>query len=118
MPTLYLVSGDAYTGDRRITITVTESGSTVDLTGVDLTFMVKKYKWQADGDAVIDKTTPAEIEIPDQSGADRGKAYVALEEIDTEDLSGRYYWELEGDDSEGAVTLASGRLYVTPDLVT
>lgn len=115
MSLLYLTSGDAYLEGRRLDITVTDaSDATVDLTGMTLTFMVKHQ-----GDVLITKVTPSDIEIASpQTGTTKGVAYIALEEADTADLKGRYVWELEAVDSVGAVTLASGALYIKSDLIT
>jgi hypothetical protein len=120
---LYVISGDAYgesgSEDRRLLIAVTNAGVAVDLTGVTLTWLVKRRRSDDDADALITKTTTDGIELASpQSGATKGKAYITLEEGDTDDLEGRFLWELEADDAVGKLTLASGRFYVTPDLVT
>lgn len=131
MSNLYVVSGDAYLDERRLVVTVTEpvldadgneiSRTPVDLSATDLTFMVKRRRSDADADALITKTTVSGIEIATpQTGATKGVAYIELDEADTDDLGhivGGYPWELEGEDSVGKVTLASGRFYVTADLV-
>ena len=105
-------SGDAYTGARRLTITVRDSqGATVDLTGTTLTFSVNKL-----GVNVFEKTTPTDIELASpQSGATKGVAYLALPSALTADLSGIYDWELEAVDAVGAITLADGRFDVLAD---
>jgi hypothetical protein len=120
---IYVNSGDQYgingSDDRRITLTVTKAGVAVDLTGATLKLLVKRRRSDSDADAVITKTTSSGIALASpQSGATKGVAYLTLDEGDTDDLSGRYLWELEGDDAVGKVTLASGGFYVTPDLVT
>jgi hypothetical protein len=108
-----ITSGDAYTGDRRLTVTVTEAnGDAVDLTDVALVFMAKRHR--SDEDAAITKTTSDDIEITDATG---GIARIALAEDDTDDMAGKYTWELEATDSEGKLTLAAGNLYVTRDLI-
>jgi hypothetical protein len=116
---LYVISGDAYTGVRRLTVTATDpAGAALDLTGTTLVFMVKRRRSDEDADALISKQTPTDVEIASpQSGATKGKAYIALEEEDTEDLDGRYYWELEAGDAVGRLTLAAGVFRVTADLV-
>ena len=120
---LRVTSGDAYglsgSDDRRLLISVlSAAGATVDLTGVNLTWMVKRFRHDDDDDALITKVTPTQILIADpQSGATKGKAYITLAEADTESLNGRYLWELEGDDAVGKITLASGGFYVTADLI-
>jgi hypothetical protein len=110
---LYLTSGDAYTGVRSLVITVTDQAdAVVDLTSVALTFVV----YQANGDTVFTKTLSDGITIANQT-TDKGVAYIAVEELDTSALSGRYLWELEGQDSEGASTLAGGAVYIKTDLI-
>lgn len=115
MSNLHVTSGDAYTGVRRLVITVTdEAGAAVDLTGTVLTFMVKRRRSDADDDALLE-VTPS-LASP-QSGATKGIAYIAIAEGDTDDMSGKYLWELSADDSVGIITLASGGFYVTADLI-
>lgn len=125
MSSLRVVSGDAYkevgADDRRLIATVAADGVAVDLTGIPLTFMVKRRIDDADADALITKTTAGGITAADQSapppGGTRGVAYIALDEADTGALDGRYYWELAADDPVGAVTLAAGGFYVEADLI-
>jgi hypothetical protein len=119
MALLYLTSGDAYLGTRRLTVTVTDpAGVRVDLSGIDLTFMVKESKADTDVEAIITKTTPTDVEIAvPQSGATLGVAYIAIAEPDTYFLDGRYLWELEADDAEGPLTLARGAVWIRGDLV-
>ncbi len=112
---LYIVSGDDYLGARRLVVTVTDDEeAAVDLTGTDLAFMVKRRRTDDDDAAVITKT-PA-LASP-QTGDTEGVAYIELAATDTDDLSGRYLWELQADDSVGVITLASGGFYVTTDLI-
>jgi hypothetical protein len=120
---IYVTSGDQYgingSDDRRITLTVTKAGVAVDLTGATLKFLVKRRRLDADADALITKTTSSGITLASpQSGATKGVAYLTLDEANTDDLSGRYLWELEGDDAVGKVTLAAGVFNVKADLVT
>jgi hypothetical protein len=114
-----LTSGDDYVGGRRLRITVLDSDQQrVDITGADLTFMVKQNKGDADVDALITKVTPTEIEIVlPQTGDDKGIALLQLDAADTEDLSWRYYWELQAADAFGVITLARGTVYIKGDLV-
>lgn len=119
MANLHIVSGDDYADTRRLVITVRdEDGQPVDLTSTDLTFMVKSSRLDDDVDAVMTKTTPVDIELAVQSGDTEGKAYITIEAADTATLEGRYRWELEGADAEGTITLASGVLFIEPDLIT
>ena len=116
--TLTVVSGDAYAGDdendRRLLVTVANDGLPVDLTGTELVFMVKLHIEDADEDALI--STTAELADP-QTGDTEGHAFITLEESDTAGLAGIYHWELQGEDTVGAVTLASGRFKVVRDLI-
>lgn len=119
MTNLYITSGDDYADSRALTITVTDpAGAAVDLTATDLTFMVKASRTDADEDALITKTLLDGIELATQSGDTEGVAYLTLEAADTEALDGRYRWELQGEDSDGTITLAGGVLFVEPDLIT
>lgn len=119
MASIYVTSGDAYLAARRLVVTVTDDdGATVDISTTALTFMVKRKRTDDDSAALITKVTPTEIEVATpQTGATKGKAYIELEEADTDDLDGKYLWELEADDAIGKVTLAAGGFYVTADLV-
>lgn len=121
MALLYVTSGDAYTGTRRLVITVTDpDGAVLDLSATTLVFMVKERSSDDDADALISKSSDdiAEIEIASpQSGGTKGKAYLSLEEDDTEDLAGRYVWELEAEDADGKLTLAKGAVYIASDLI-
>jgi len=120
MSNLHIRSGDDYTNVRRLTITVTDiDGTPIDISGIDLTFMVKAQKADADVDALFTKTTPTDIEIASpQAGATLGKAFLSIPGTDTDVLDGRYRWELEGDDAAGNITLADGVLFVEHDLIT
>lgn len=115
---IHVTSGDAYglsgSDDRRLLIVVVDpAGAAVDLTGVDLTFLVRRRSTTA-----FTKVTPTQILIANpQTGATKGKAYITLAEADTDDLDGRYRWELEADDAVGKITLAAGKFYVTADLI-
>ena len=120
MSNLHIRSGDDYTNVRRLTITVTDiDGTPIDISGIDLTFMVKAQKADPDVDALFAKVTPTDIEIASpQAGDTLGKAYLAIPGSDTAVLDGRYRWELEGEDSAGNITLADGVLFVEHDLIT
>lgn len=123
MTNIYVKSGDAYLsggalGDRRILLTITKAGALRDLTGVDLTFMVKRRPSDADEDALITKVTPTEIALAaDQTTTGKGLAYLSLEEADTASLLRRYRWELQAEDAAGPITLAGGGFYVEADLI-
>ena len=114
---IYLTSGDSYTDTRRIAFTVTdENSTTVDLTATDLIFRIES----ATGDVLVTKTTTDvdEIEVASpQTGDTKGVCYVSLEEADTDGLSGRYLWELEGTDAGGSMTLGGGAVYIRGDII-
>ncbi len=115
MINIYIRSGDDYLDGRRLVVTATDNGAAIDLTGVDLTFEVKRT---TRGDAIITKTVGAGIEIAvPQVATTMGVAYIELEAADTEDLAGRFLWELQAQDAVGIVTLGSGSLYVKTDLI-
>lgn len=112
--------GDAYTGARRLVVTVVdEAGATVDLTGTTQRFMVKRRRIDADALAVISKSTTSGITLASpQSGATKGKSYIAIAAADTSALdAGRYWYELEATDSVGIITLAAGEFQITADLI-
>jgi len=117
MSNIYVTSGDDYLATRRLSVTVTGSdGATVDLTGAALTFDVRRRS--IDEAALISKTVGDGIEIASpQTGDTKGVAYIELAAADTDDLKGRYRWELEGVDAIGHATLARGGFYVTGDQV-
>ena len=122
MTAIRVTSGDDYgidgSNDRRLVITVTKDGATVDLTDTELTFMVKRRRSDDDDDAVITKTVGDGLTLADpQTGATKGKAYLTLEAADTDDLSGKLLWELQAEDAVGVITLAAGGFYVTADLI-
>lgn len=115
---IHVTSGDAYklagSDDRRLIITVTKAGAAVDLTDTVLTFMVKRRPSDDDSVAVITKTPT--LASP-QTGGTEGVAYITLNEADTADLAGRFYWELSAVDAVGTITLADGGFYVAVDLI-
>jgi hypothetical protein len=113
---IYVTSGDDYLGTRRLTISATDGGSAVDLTGVELTFRVQRRR--SDHVALVEKTEADGIEIASpQTGDTKGVAYIELEAADTDDLEGNYRWELQGIDATGVITLGSGGFYVAGDIV-
>ena len=81
----------------------------------DLIFRIES----STGDVLVTKTTAdvAEVEIAPQTGATLGVCYVALDELDTYELAGRYLWELEGTDNTGTVRLGHGAAYVRSDII-
>ena len=114
---IYLQSGDSYSAARRLTMTITDQDdATVDISAVDLIFRIE----DSTGDVLVTKTSGdvAEIEKANpQTGATKGVCYVTLDEIDTDTLSGRYLWELEGTDAGGTITLGYGAVYIRSDII-
>lgn len=116
--TLELVRGDAYTGDRALRVNVADAaGAPLDLSGFDLVFMVKRLRTDADLEALISKAIGSGITLGDQM-TDPGLALIDVDASDTEDgPTGRFFGELQAVDPLGPVTLWSGRVTVTPDLI-
>jgi hypothetical protein len=114
--TLEVTRGD----DEALTVVVTDpdaGNALVDLTGVALTWMMKRYHDDADDDALLTKTTSAGITISDQT-ANKGEAAVAIAAADTDDLvPGLYFWELQSVSGGDVKTLADGRVRVKADLI-
>jgi hypothetical protein len=108
-----------YRGDNEsFTITVRDAaGATVALTGASLRFMAKRRARDADAAAVITKTTASGItHDPDQVGAGKGKATIALLPADTA-LAAVLVWDLQLRDGSGLVqTVATGSLRIRPDV--
>lgn len=110
---LYLISGDAYTEERALTVNVTDKdGDPLDISETDLVFAVCARP----GVELFRKTLGEGVTRADQM-SDPGVAYIEIEPEDTEDLAGRYLWELQGTDPVGVVTLAGGSIYIKSDLV-
>lgn len=112
-----IVRGDDYTGARRLVITVTDpAGAAVDLTGTAVKFMVKAHPTDADAAALISKSTTSGIALADQV-ASKGVAYLTLTATDTNIAPDAHWYEIQATDSLGVITLASGRFWVTADLI-
>lgn len=114
---IYLTSGDGYTDSRRLVMTITDvdTGDRVDIGATDLIFRISA----ADGTTLVEKTNADSNEIEraaPQSGLTKGVCYVTLEPVDTDDLAGRYLWELEGNDGTPS-TLGRGTCYIRSDLI-
>ena len=117
MSELAIVRGDSYEGDRALQVTCVEADGTteLDLTGIDLAFMVKRRRGDADDDALITATIGSGITVADPTD---GTAVIELDDVDTDDLPvGLFHWELQATDADGPITLASGRFRVTADLI-
>lgn len=114
---LAIVRGDDYTGARRLVITVTDAtGALLDLTGTTLKFMVKAQPTDPDAAALISKSTTSGIALADQVAA-KGVAYITLTSTDTNIAPDADYYEIQATDALGVITLASGRFWITADLI-
>jgi len=115
---MYLISGDGYTGARRVQMTIgdEDTGDPVDISATDLVFRLSS----ADGMTIFEKSTdtPDEIErASPQVGALLGVCYITIEPADTDALGGRYVWELEGIEAGKPKTLGKGACYIKVDLI-
>ena len=115
---MYLTSGDGYVGARRVQMTIgdEDTGDPVDISATDIIFRLSS----GDGTALVEKSTadPDEIErASPQVGALKGVCYITLEPADTDDLAGRYVWELEGTEAGKPLTLGKGSCYIKSDLI-
>lgn len=114
---LTIRQGDAYSGDRRLVVTALDAaGAALDLTGITLDFAV--FASRRASTAIIEKATGDGITLASpQTGATKGKAYIAIDEADTTDLDPGDFmvYELQSTDSEGPITLATGRFVLLPE---
>ena len=78
-----------YRGDDR-TFTVTVTG--IDLTAAELTFTAKRHIGDSDDDAIIQLTTPTDIEVTSATTADINIPASATEDLTRETL---LYWDLQ-----------------------
>lgn len=110
-----MISGDTAT----ITVTVDDgAGGVVDLTGATVTFAMSKDKpgSRFNATAKITKTVGDGVTLTDPTN---GVMTVALDAADTDDLSGRYHYEIEvTDTSSNVATVTTGIITIKPDLVT
>lgn len=110
-----MTSGDDFV----VTITVKDdSREAIDLTGATIEFRqaVKKPGGRFETTAKITKTTSSGIAITD---ATNGVFTVTMDPADTDDLAGRYYYEIQVTDSGGDIaTVTTGTAIIDADLVT
>ena len=99
-----------------VVVTDRDTGDPIDLTGAELTFMVKRDRRDADADAILAKTVGSGITV---AAPTTGIAVVAIDAADTDAATpGACWWELQSVDVTSKVhTLASGRFVITADLV-
>lgn len=101
-----MVAGDT----KKINITVTDTGSAVDLTGASIKWALKRSVSASSTD--VFKTTSSGISITD---ATHGKFQITLNPSDTLALKGTYYHESEVTDASGNVsTVCSGNVVINP----
>lgn len=115
--TLQLTRGDDETLD--VVVTDPDDGNAlVDLTGVALKWMIKRFHTDIDADALVSTSTPSGITIAPDQTADRGEATIALGHAATDVLTpGLFYWELQSVSGGTVKTLADGRIRITADLI-
>jgi len=106
-----------YAGDKKlVTITVLDASSeAVDIAGATIRWQAARST--ADDDLVLQKSTgdsPGDITITDPSN---GVFVVTLNEVDTDALSGLYYYEAEVVISGDISTVIAGYFYVIPTLI-
>lgn len=99
-----------------VVVTDRDTGDPIDLTGAELTFMVKRDRRDDDDDAILTKTVGSGITV---SAPATGVAVVAIDAADTdEETPAACWWELQSVDVTSKVhTLAAGRFAITADLV-
>jgi hypothetical protein len=114
MTTLEMARGDDVLLD--VGPVLDNEGTVVDLTGLSLAFTAKYHIRDGDVDALFQKWTPTDIDIP--TGTD-GMATVDVLAADTDSLpyTTVLYWDLQLIDGTSAIqTLAKGRLVVNADV--
>lgn len=107
---------EMYRGDdREFTLTLTEDGAAMDLTGASLRFTVKRVASDADLDAVITKTTAAGIVI--DADPTTGIAVVTVDAADTTDLARTttLVWDVQVTRGGKTRTVLAGTLLVRID---
>lgn len=105
--------------DESFSVTVTDGGAVVDLTGCVLRFTAKRDVDDADEDAVIAKTSaiPGQLDIDDDPTT--GIALINIDAEDTSDLTRGTVlaWDLQVTDTDDQVrTLDSGNLRIIVDV--
>lgn len=104
-------------GDSRVLdlTAITAAGTPYLLTGVALTFTVKRGFEDADTDALIEKTIGSGIEVTNAAG---GIAEISLTSADTAALRPGAWlvWDVQAVENDEVVTLATGSMRVLPDV--
>lgn len=112
MTDLTMYRGD----DRDFTITATEDGSPLDLTGATVRFTAKRDAVDADDAAVIAKTSDTGIAIDEDPTT--GVAVITIEAADTEDLraSATLVYDVQVTRGGRTLTVLAGHLAVIADV--
>lgn len=112
MSVIYIRRGDTRVLDLTAT---TPADLPYNLTGVDLSFTVKRGFDDDDADAVITKTVGSGISLTDAAG---GMASITLDAADTSGLrpGAPLVYDIQAIDNDEVVTLDSGELRVMPDV--
>jgi hypothetical protein len=102
-----------FSGDTKVLqITVTdEAGAAIDLTGVDLVWVLAKKVTAA---PLVTKEIGTGITITDAAA---GKFEVAIAPADTENIKGDYYHECQMDAGGAISTIMTGKVTITPDAI-
>ena len=103
---------DFYRGDTvSWSLTFTENGSPLDLTGAVITFTMKSKKDDPDSDAVIQKVATLNADPT------TGLATIVIPATETYPLLGQYHYDFQLVQSDGTVlTLAIGTVEVKYDI--
>lgn len=87
------------------------SGLAIDISGYTFWLTVKNDPEDTDANAVLQKTVTAHTD------AANGQTEIDLTNSDTEDLQGRYWYDIQEKTSGGTInTLMHGTLYFQPDV--
>jgi hypothetical protein len=103
-----------------VVLVTDEAGEPRDITGVDLHFMAKAHFADLDGDAVIDLTTPTEIEILDQvTTIGRATIHVPDSAVNAlaSDRNHRLMWECQAEEGADRWPVDAGVLLVVPGVI-
>lgn len=104
--------------DQDFTITMTEAGSAMDLSGAVVRFCAKRNVVDLDADAVITKTSQADEGIAIDGDPTTGIAVVTIDAADTEDLAGTCWLKYDVQVVRGGKTktVVTGTLEIRADV--
>ena len=102
---------DFYRGDTvQHTLTVTENGAALNLTGASITLSMKRSTEQADADAAVSIAAVV-------TNAVGGIATITIPATTTAALTpGKYHWDIQVKKSTGEIGTAAGTVTVKPDV--